>query len=218
MSLTMRWTDVVGWIESRVSQYQSSNDVLGPQNYAQVLGTGPEPLTPFPRWANLTSLTTNHIIPIDLITSSVSVEMKPQLRENRQKMKTALSWRYVLFLRSPVQRTTTTPFQDTESRLSTLRARAGITPSPSPPHKPDAVDAASVASGSGVTLNNGHINLFADLEQHTAALAARASKSKPAMTDSDRGVPLAPTKQDLHPWYSVTRSSGKDDKTAEARR
>jgi hypothetical protein len=114
--------------------------------------------------------------------------------------------------------TTTTPFQDAESRLSTLRARAGITPPPSPPHNADAVSAVPVASGSGVTLSNRHINLFADLEEHAAALAARASKSKPAMTDLDRGVPLAPTKQDLHPWYSVTRTGGKDDKTAEARR
>ncbi len=69
-----------------------------------------------------------------------------------------------------------------------------------------------------MTLSNGHINLFADLEDHAAALAARASKSKPAMTDSDHGVPLAPTQQDLHPWYSAARTGGKDDKTAEARR
>jgi hypothetical protein len=69
-----------------------------------------------------------------------------------------------------------------------------------------------------MNLSNGHINLFADLEDHAAALAARASKSKPAMTDSDHGVPLAPMKEDLHPWYSATRTSGKDDKIAEARR
>jgi hypothetical protein len=75
-----------------------------------------------------------------------------------------------------------------------------------------------IASGSDVGLSNGHINLFADLEEHAAALAARASKSKPAIADSDLGVPLAPTKEDLHPWYSARSTSGKDDKTAEARR
>jgi hypothetical protein len=69
-----------------------------------------------------------------------------------------------------------------------------------------------------MTLSHGHINLFADLEEHAAALAARASKSKPAMTDSDGGVPLIPTKQDLHPWYSVTPTDGKGNKTVEARR
>lgn len=69
-----------------------------------------------------------------------------------------------------------------------------------------------------MNLSNGHINLFSDLEEHAAALAARASKSKPPMTDSDHGVPLAPMKEDLHPWYSATRPSGKDDETAEARR
>jgi hypothetical protein len=67
-------------------------------------------------------------------------------------------------------------------------------------------------------LSNGHINLFADLEEHTAALAARASKSKPAMTDSDRGISLAPTKQDLHPWYSAAGGGSKEDKVAEARK
>jgi hypothetical protein len=69
-----------------------------------------------------------------------------------------------------------------------------------------------------VTLTNGHVNLFADIEEHAAALAARASKSKPAMTDSDRGVALAPTKQNLNPWYSTTRAAVKDDKTADERR
>jgi hypothetical protein len=95
-----------------------------------------------------------------------------------------------------------------------LRTRAGITP---PPDN-DLSGTSPTASGSNMTLSNGHINLFADLEEHAAALAARASKSKPAMSDSDRGVPLAPTKQDLHPWYSTSHCDGKDDKPAEARR
>ena len=38
------------------------------------------------------------------------------------------------------------------------------------------------------------------------------------MTDSDRGVPLAPTKQDLHPWYSAAGTASNDDKPIEARR
>jgi len=111
---------------------------------------------------------------------------------------------------------------DAESRLSTLRARAGITPPSSPPHITDVGEpidrTAPGVSGSTLDLSNGHINLFADLEEHAAALAARASKSKPAMTDLDRGMPLAPTKGDLHPWYSAARGDGKDDKTAGERR
>jgi hypothetical protein len=114
--------------------------------------------------------------------------------------------------------------QDAESRMDALRSRAGITPPHSPPPGDRDADAPAppVASGSGtssITLSNGHINLFADLEEHTAALAARASKSKPALTDTDRGMALAPTKQDLNPWYSSTASKDTDkDKTAEARR
>ncbi|KAI9453311.1 hypothetical protein BJY52DRAFT_1289627 [Lactarius psammicola] len=114
---------------------------------------------------------------------------------------------------------------DAESRLDALRSRAGITPPHSPPpgdKDADGPPAPPVASGSGsssITLSNGHINLFADLEEHTAALAARASKSKPAVTDTDRGVALAPTKQDLNPWYSSSTPKDNDsDKTAAARR
>jgi hypothetical protein len=116
-------------------------------------------------------------------------------------------------------RTPSNPFQDAESRLSTLRARAGITPPSSPPRSIDADSSAiPIASGSAMPLSNGHINLFADIEEHAAALAARASKSKPAMTDLDRGIPLAPTKQDLQPWYSAAGRSRQGDKIAEARR
>ena len=105
-----------------------------------------------------------------------------------------------------------------------LRSRAGITPPHSPPpgDRESEGPAPPVASGSGsssVPLSNGHINLFADLEEHASALAARASKSKPALTDTDRGLALAPTKQDLNPWYSSTTPKDSDgDKTAAARR
>ncbi|KAI0293890.1 hypothetical protein B0F90DRAFT_1760096 [Multifurca ochricompacta] len=135
---------------------------------------------------------------------------------------------------------------DTESRLSSLRARAGITTSPPPSSSPlppsssprdkdtdsitlasshtHAPSAVASSSGSSVPMFNGHINLFADIEEHASALAARAAKSKPTTTDADRGVALAPTKQDLHPWYSSTRdgnggsNGNNDDKLAEARR
>jgi hypothetical protein len=116
-------------------------------------------------------------------------------------------------------RTPSNPLQDAESRLSALRARAGITSPSSPPRNTDTgSNITPVASGSDIPLSNGHINLFADLEEHASALAARASKSKPAMTDSDRGIPLAPTKQDLRPWYSAAGTGSNDDKTTEARR
>ncbi|KAH9964720.1 hypothetical protein BGW80DRAFT_1462827 [Lactifluus volemus] len=51
-----------------------------------------------------------------------------------------------------------------------------------------------------------------DFEEHANALAARASKSKPPMTDSDHGLPLAPTKQDLNPWYSVSQRGARQVK------
>ncbi len=144
--------------------------------------------------------------------------MRQLQKENRQRIQIVLSLRYVFFLHSSYSHSLK-PLQDAESRLSTLRVRAGITPPPSPPRGTDTDSSITpVASGSVVPLSNGHINLFADLEEHTAALAARASKSKPAMTDSDCGIPLAPTKQDLHPWYSAAGSGSNDDKTAEARR
>jgi hypothetical protein len=118
------------------------------------------------------------------------------------------------------------PLQDAESRMDVLRSRAGIS---TPPHSPlpgdrDAEGSAPpVASGPGtssIPMSDGHINLFADLEEHAAALAARASKSKPALTDTDRGIALAPTKQDLNPWYSSSgpKESDDADKTAAARR
>ena len=78
-----------------------------------------------------------------------------------------------------------------------------------------------MSGSSSITLSNGHINLFADLEEHTAALATRASKSKPALTDTDRGMALAPTKQDLNPWYSsssASKDSDSDTTKVEARR
>ncbi|KAH8979568.1 hypothetical protein EDB92DRAFT_2118732 [Lactarius akahatsu] len=119
---------------------------------------------------------------------------------------------------------------DAESRLDALRSRAGITHhTPPPPGDGDAeCPAPPVASGSGsssITLSNGHINLFADLEEHTAALAARASKSKPAVTDADRGVALAPTKQDtqsmvlvvIHPQRKRQRQNGRSAKRDLAR-
>ena len=120
----------------------------------------------------------------------------------------------------------TNPLQDAESRMDVLRSRAGIS---SPPHSPPPSDrdaegpAQPIASGSGsssIPMSDGHINLFADLEEHAAALAARASKSKPALTDTDRGIALAPTKQDLNPWYSSSAPKESDDadKTAAARR
>ena len=125
----------------------------------------------------------------------------------------------VVRLFSPLHCPPLNPLQDAESRLSALRARAGITPPPSPPRSTDADSStAPITSGHAMPLSDGHINLFADLEEHTAALAARASKSKPAMTDLDRGIPLAPTKQDLHPWYSAAGGGSKEDKIAEARR
>ncbi|KAI0259109.1 hypothetical protein BC834DRAFT_846961 [Gloeopeniophorella convolvens] len=104
---------------------------------------------------------------------------------------------------------------DAESRMSLLRQRAGVSP-PSPPPSNQGEEAVAPPVSEPAT-SNGHINLFADLEEHAATLAARASKSKPVATDSDRGVPLAPTKKDLQPWYSTSRDAP-EDKGTDARR
>jgi hypothetical protein len=149
--------------------------------------------------------------------STASVAMKPPQIVKRQKMQIVCSLQYVAFLYIFPPYLAIPP-QDAESRLTVLRTRAGITPPHSPPPDNHASRISQNASGSTMTLSSGHINLFADLEEHTTALAAHASKSKPAMTDLDHGVPLAPSKQDLHPWYSVPHCGGNDDKTAEARR
>ena len=125
------------------------------------------------------------------------------------------------FLSPRLQRSTPSnpPSQDAKSCRSALRARAGITPPSSPPRDVDTGSIVKpVASGPDIPSSHGHINLFTDLEEQAAALAARASTSKPAMTDSDLGKPIAPTKQDLHPWYSDAGTGNNDDKTTEARR
>ncbi|KAI0058588.1 hypothetical protein BV25DRAFT_1829822 [Artomyces pyxidatus] len=97
---------------------------------------------------------------------------------------------------------------DSESRVDTLRARAGIE-SLLPTDTP--AEASASQSSSIPTSSRGHINLFEDLEQHALALSVRSSKKAPAIPEADRGVPLAPTKKDLKPWYSARRGERDND-------
>jgi len=63
-----------------------------------------------------------------------------------------------------------------------------------------AIEDAKVAIVSS-TSNQGHINLFEDLEQQETITAIRATK-KTTQPETERGVPLAPSAKDLRPWYS----------------
>ncbi|VDB90887.1 unnamed protein product, partial [Peniophora sp. CBMAI 1063] len=117
---------------------------------------------------------------------------------------------------------------DAEARIDALRRRAGIeftgtstgtgdsssTSISAPGAGPFSASTSTTKSISGPkapTDPTGHINLFADLEAHETSLSARASQKKPALTDSDRGVALAPSKEDLSPWYSSASKRYEDD-------
>ncbi|KAI0032916.1 hypothetical protein K488DRAFT_7714, partial [Vararia minispora EC-137] len=93
---------------------------------------------------------------------------------------------------------------DAEARMEILRQRAGLAtetnreePLPGPS---SALPPSSPSPSTGR-----HINLFEDIEEHAAALAARASKKSAAIPESDRGVALAPSKKDLSPWYTSSQ-------------
>lgn len=121
---------------------------------------------------------------------------------------------------------------DAEARIDALRKRAGIEfaagPStastgeiaPTSASIPASIPAAGPSSTPDVsstpkapTEPSGHINLFADLESHELSLAARASQKKPALTNEDRGVALAPSKEDLTPWYSSSKDAAEEGKS-----
>ncbi|KZV77345.1 hypothetical protein PENSPDRAFT_645596 [Peniophora sp. CONT] len=122
---------------------------------------------------------------------------------------------------------------DAEARIDALRKRAGIdsaagagagTSTSVPVAGPStstaiagpsstSAPASTPAAPSAPPGDSGHINLFADLEAHESSLAARASTKKPALTNDDRGFALAPSKEDLSPWYSSSKDAVEDGKS-----
>lgn len=116
---------------------------------------------------------------------------------------------------------------DAEARIDALRRRAGIqldsasTAGPSTNTLEESTTVTSSAAGpssvatapKAPTEASGHINLFADLEAHESSLSSLASKKKPALTNDDRGVALAPSKDDLTPWYSSSKDVAEEGKS-----
>ncbi|KAF9042330.1 hypothetical protein BJ165DRAFT_264220 [Panaeolus papilionaceus] len=103
---------------------------------------------------------------------------------------------------------------DSEARMDLLRERAGLVeggPEKKKKKHRNDDDMKAIASGSSMTpavlpTTNGHINLFEDLEQLALAAAIKSTK-KSGSSETEKGVPLAPSAKDLNPWYS---GKGKD--------
>ncbi|KAF8841358.1 hypothetical protein BDN67DRAFT_526300 [Paxillus ammoniavirescens] len=95
---------------------------------------------------------------------------------------------------------------DAEARLGLLRERAGIGGHGKGKGKERDVEddvlkaEAGISTGTGI-VSGKHINLFEDLEQQAMITAARISK-KTGPSETEKGVPLAPSAKDLNPWYS----------------
>ncbi|KAF7289892.1 hypothetical protein MIND_01363900 [Mycena indigotica] len=108
---------------------------------------------------------------------------------------------------------------DSEARIDLLRERAGVKAAPKRKKRDDddlekamAIRTQNVETGAVLPTTNGHINFFEDLEQSSIAASIRtATKKKGEATETDRGVPLAPSAKDLNPWYIEPAKKGEDD-------
>ncbi|OAX38482.1 hypothetical protein K503DRAFT_691461 [Rhizopogon vinicolor AM-OR11-026] len=91
---------------------------------------------------------------------------------------------------------------DAEARLDVLRERAGLGKGKGKKKEDDMkpIEDAKIAIAASSS-NKGHINLFEDLEQQEMITSIRATK-KTMPSETERGVPLAPSAKDLRPWYS----------------
>ncbi|KAF8641777.1 hypothetical protein AX16_009803, partial [Volvariella volvacea WC 439] len=103
---------------------------------------------------------------------------------------------------------------DAEARIERLRERAGISSSAS--RKKDKNDDMAILQQSGgsfqttnLPTTNGHINFFQDLEQECYAQFLSLNLSAYSPAEAGKGVALAPSAQDLNPWYSGRRSNEK---------
>ncbi|KAF8236867.1 hypothetical protein L208DRAFT_1356852 [Tricholoma matsutake] len=113
---------------------------------------------------------------------------------------------------------------DSEARMDLLRDRAGLSGKPKKKQREEDLDkviAAGSMQAAVLPTTNGHINFFEDLEQvnlrrihlsvsnlhqqNAIATAIKATK-KADPSETDKGVPLAPSAKDLKPWYSEKRT------------
>ncbi|PVG04699.1 hypothetical protein CPB86DRAFT_777974 [Serendipita vermifera] len=120
---------------------------------------------------------------------------------------------------------------DSEARLELLRKRAGISASSSKESRkdedliPDAVKESlkehqtKEMSDSSLQslMTDGHINLFADLENREASLKQATDRSRKPKgkkdsdeddAETDKGYRLAPSKADRTPWYTKSKEEG----------
>jgi hypothetical protein len=119
---------------------------------------------------------------------------------------------------------------DAEARLDLLRERAGLGKGKGKKKEDDMkIIEDAKASILAKDSNQGHINLFEDLEQvelfspfcariltwcqQEMITAVRASK-KATQLEAEKGVPLAPSAKDLNPWYSE-RDKGQESQEDE---
>ncbi|KAG1764336.1 hypothetical protein EDD22DRAFT_883923 [Suillus occidentalis] len=103
---------------------------------------------------------------------------------------------------------------DAEARLDLLRERAGLGKGKGKKKEDDMkVIEDAKASILAKDSNQGHINLFEDLEQQEMITSVRASK-KATQLEAEKGVPLAPSAKDLNPWYSE-RDKGQESQEDE---
>ncbi|KAF7317239.1 Cir-N domain-containing protein [Mycena chlorophos] len=123
---------------------------------------------------------------------------------------------------------------DSEARMDVLRERAGAgagagSSSKRRKERPgedleramkerDESERREGGSGAKLPTTSGHINFFEDLEaQQNVAAAIRSStkarKGAPREdpVETDRGVPLAPSKKDLKPWYTQRNRDAQDE-------
>lgn len=108
--------------------------------------------------------------------------------------------------------------------MDLLRDRAGLSGKPKKKQREEDLDkviAAGSMQAAVLPTTNGHINFFEDLEQvnlrrihlsvsnlhqqNAIATAIKATK-KADPSETDKGVPLAPSAKDLKPWYSEKRT------------
>ena len=95
-----------------------------------------------------------------------------------------------------------------------LRERAGLGSNPDNSKKQDIEIPVST-----LTTSDGHINFFEDLEQNAVATAMKLTKQAKESSETDKGVPLAPSAKDLNPWYiAQDRGASSEDEALEKRR
>ncbi|KAK2464032.1 hypothetical protein APHAL10511_003976 [Amanita phalloides] len=94
---------------------------------------------------------------------------------------------------------------DSEARIDLLRQRAGMSRRQQDREEQRMLEErtplAVTSHTAPLPTTDGHINFFQDLEQTELVKTIKTTKT-PAAAANDKGVALAPSKEDLRPWYS----------------